>query len=385
MTREKRSAAGRPPNFVWEGDDPAAPGAPAGAGARPAAKQDTDKAVTAGAAGAAGAGATRTAVAPPPSADRTARGLPRGAAGRALIAAAVLVPLAGGTYVLVSSPTRHDAVATAARVTAVPDPARSATPSASPSPSVRPSPSPKPKPSPSATLAPSSAPVATRVVTVAAAPPAAAPSAAGPTQVGAWLLDGNALDATGAHDGTADTVTWSGGAAEFTGADDSEVTTSGPVLDTGAGDSFTVSAWLELTSFPVAPHYNATAVSQDASVDSGFYLQYFGPQNLWAFARVDSDTQSAAAHRALSDSTPQLDTWTHLVGVYDASRDALYLYVDGQLQGTAIDPTPFAANGDLAIGRAFYDGAATDGFTGLVKDVRVFDQALSSSEVGSLG
>lgn len=311
--------------------------------------------------------------------------------GRALVAAAVIVPLAGGAAGLTayygSGQRQHATALTIAETAPESAPATklAATPAADPSPSASPSASPTPSKSPSITP---SAPVSVVTVVKTVAAPAThvttAKSASSPL-VGDWSLNHTAADVTGKHNGTAYNVSWDGGAGIFTGGSDSFVSTAGPVLNTGPGKSFTVSASVFLVQIPTAPHYADTAVSQDAGTDSGFYLQYFQPGNCWAFSRVATDTTNpSTSYRATSSSTPQLNTWTHLVGVFNGATGKMSLYVDGKLEGTTSDPTPFASTGSLAIGRAFYDGGDTDGFDGLITQVQVYDVALSASQVAAL-
>jgi serine/threonine protein kinase len=206
--------------------------------------------------------------------------------------------------------------------------------------------------------------------------------ASGPAPIGSWSLAGSAADVTGAHPGTASNVSWGsghGGCGVFNGSS-SAITTSGPVLNTAAGSGFTVSAWVYLTK---GGNY-ATAVSQDSTIDSGFYLQYSGADNRWSFARVKSNATNIAGIRALSSAAPALNTWTHLVGVYDGSSGQLRLYVNGALEGRNTDTTPFAADGALVIGRAQFNGKAADWFPGDISDVEAFDQALTSGEIQAL-
>jgi len=231
---------------------------------------------------------------------------------------------------------------------------------------------------------PAAAPTPTPAVTARAAvtrPPA-------PHPVGSWPLDSRwgtvAVDARGAHPGTAANVQWCfsssvGRFASFNGAN-SDITTAGPVLHTGPGWSFTVSAWVNLAS---TSHFE-TAVSQDGKVSSGFYLQYSVADNRWAFSRVSSDTHQSQPDRALSFGPPVLGTWTHLVGVYDARDAQLRLYVNGRHEGTTTDTTPFATSGDLAIGRALSGGVPSDWFNGSIRSVKVFNTALTSAQVRAL-
>jgi hypothetical protein len=220
----------------------------------------------------------------------------------------------------------------------------------------------------------------------AAPPHSTASTPTRPDPVGSWPLDSSGTaftaDATGAHTSSASHVTYvpsHGGAGAFDGKD-SAITTSGPVLNTAAGSSFTVSAWVYLSDTDGF----ATAVSQDGAVNSGFYLQYNSNYKRWAFVRSLHDDSKPTAVRALSSAPPKLKTWTHLVGVFDASDEQLRLYVNGVQEGTASDSTPFAADGNFAIGRAQYLGGPVDWFRGDIQHVEVFTEALSSSQVKAL-
>jgi large repetitive protein len=197
-----------------------------------------------------------------------------------------------------------------------------------------------------------------------------------------WRLDqtsGTTVpDASGTgHPATATGVTWSGGAASFAGTSSQQIATNGPVLDTTG--SFTISAWVNLASTASA---SQTFVSQDASVDSGFFLKY--NSGSWQFSRPLTNTTSPAAARATATATSPTGTWTHLAGTYDASSGTMTLYVNGAQAATATDATPYAATGALAIGRSFYNGAVSDQVDGSVSDVQVYQQALPASSVSAL-
>ncbi|MFD8819803.1 LamG-like jellyroll fold domain-containing protein, partial [Streptomyces sp. NPDC059627] len=200
-----------------------------------------------------------------------------------------------------------------------------------------------------------------------------------PSPLDAWPLDETsgavAADDTGRYDGTAIAVGWGrgkDGAALFDGGT-SQIMTAGPVLRTAEGRSFTVSAWVALSSVPSS---FATAVSQDAGAASGFYLQYSPAENRWAFARPGL--------RALSFTVPKPDVWTHLVGVYEGVRNQLLLYVDGVQEAGINDSNPVAAHGPLVIGRATTGGVPADWFPGSIKQVQVFQRTLTAAQVKSL-
>ena len=74
--------------------------------------------------------------------------------------------------------------------------------------------------------------------------------------------------------------------------------------------------------------------------------------------------------------------WAHLVGVRDAANDLMSLYVDGVLLGTATDSSGDISNGEpMFIGEAPYGG---DSMSGDIKDVRIFNAALTEDQIGEI-
>ncbi|OKK10938.1 protein kinase [Streptomyces sp. CB02400] len=217
-----------------------------------------------------------------------------------------------------------------------------------------------------------------RATSPSSASPSSSPSATAPQPVGHWPLDETsgtvARDTAGGHHGTATGVTWGpgGGGAVFDGRG-SQIVTGGPVLETGEGRSFTVAAWVRLST---APGNWATAVSQDAEDASAFYLQYAVGENRWALSRP--------GQRAVGRSEPAVNVWTHLVGVCAGQARTLRLYVNGVQEAEAEDTNPMSATGPFIIGRASYGGQAVDFFPGAVRDVRVFDRALTAARIKNL-
>lgn len=225
-----------------------------------------------------------------------------------LIGSTALVVLAGAAYGVdtLSTQDPHDTAGAVALLQPTPVQAgTAASPSARPSPSKSaaktPSKSASPQKSsagglPQATTAVESSSAASSVATAPVAPQAQpAASVTLPAAAGDWPLNettGNtAFDSTGAHDATATDGWFTGGGFLLNGSN-SQAYTDGPVLSTGSGDSFTVSAWVDMTALPVSPAYDETAVSQDGNVNSAFYLQFTEPADRWAFDRpaADSDT-----------------------------------------------------------------------------------------------
>jgi RHS repeat-associated protein len=173
-----------------------------------------------------------------------------------------------------------------------------------------------------------------------------------------YKLNQSAADSAGNNAGTATGVTWStdhSGSATFNGTT-SVVTSAGPAVDTAG--SFTVSAWVDLTTAQSGKAVSAT---------NGFELRYDLTTNKWQFG-MGSVTAS-------SSSTPVLNTWTHLTGGYNAATGALQLYVNGALQASATDTSPVTARGPLLVGSAWKGGTS---------DVQVYSRVLTAAEVSSV-
>ncbi|MEV4562245.1 LamG-like jellyroll fold domain-containing protein [Nonomuraea sp. NPDC049419] len=157
--------------------------------------------------------------------------------------------------------------------------------------------------------------------------------------------------------------------------------TAGPVVDTT--QSFAVSAWVRLETGRLDQHYSV--VSQDGVRKSGFYLKYEGGIKKWVFGKAKTDTDESGWYQAVSNVTPAVNAWTHLVGVYDAVTRRLRIYVNGE-QGTDSGPLDLVwhAGGPLQIGRSKWLGAYVDQWPGLIDDVRVYDRSLGAVEAEEL-
>lgn len=206
--------------------------------------------------------------------------------------------------------------------------------------------------------------------------------------VGYWPLDdaagSSASDASGrGFTGTLNgNPTWVSGkigtALRFNGQN-SSVDMNRSVINTSNG--FSVAAWVQVSDLN-AFH---TAVSQDGNTISGFYLQTTpGSGGRFAFSLVNVDSTNSTTIRALSNFTPVMNTWYHIVGVYDSGSRQSRLYVNGVLHNTQSVPAPWNATGETVIGRAKWNGGATDFWPGLIDDVRIYNTILNDQDVLNL-
>ncbi|MFG1711010.1 LamG domain-containing protein [Nonomuraea sp. M3C6] len=153
--------------------------------------------------------------------------------------------------------------------------------------------------------------------------------------------------------------------------------TSLPVVNTG--QSFTISAWTRLRSVGM---YNVLA--QDGVLQSGFQLGV-NPTGKLVFKMPAADVAGDGTwSSAVSTSTAQLNTWTHLIGVYDGAAKQLKLYVNGQPNSVASNVTAWNAGGGLQIGRSLFDGAYHNYWPGDVDDIKVFGRAISDTDAQAL-
>lgn len=193
-----------------------------------------------------------------------------------------------------------------------------------------------------------------------------------PKPVGYWALTNDtpssANDLAGDHNGIATNANWASGCTNFDGKD-SQIVTNGPVLNTGPGASYTVA----VNVYAEKSSNFMTFVAQDGPTASTFYLQYSAADNRWAFSNTKV--------RALSDSPPAWQTWTKLVGVYNAATGEMQIYVNGIAEGTAFDDSPIPSTGDLTMGRAKSSGNPADWYLGAMNNVVVYQQALTAAQV----
>jgi formylmethanofuran dehydrogenase subunit C len=102
--------------------------------------------------------------------------------------------------------------------------------------------------------------------------------------------------------------------------------------------------------------------------------------DMWWFAIFDG-TNAPAVGSIISFNT----NWHHITGMRHQASDTIKLYVDGVLTSAATDTTA----GSLSTNTNTYIGARLQGglqraFPGLIDDVRIYNRALSASEIATL-
>ncbi|WP_327581747.1 DNRLRE domain-containing protein [Nonomuraea sp. NBC_00507] len=162
------------------------------------------------------------------------------------------------------------------------------------------------------------------------------------------------------------------------GAPDSYATTTGPVLNQSS--SFSISTWVKLNNSDAIQNL----VSQDGN-PFGLSIYYLG--NSWQKWRLQvSGSGGPTGYGTWVDSQKlvKADTWTHLVGMYDAAAGKIRLYVDGALSAeTDFQHTGTLTSGPFRIGSSQW-GSAAQYLQGSVDDMRVYQRALTVKEIKDL-
>jgi hypothetical protein len=194
---------------------------------------------------------------------------------------------------------------------------------------------------------------------------------------GTTAVDGSGNGITGTLNG----ATWTtageyGNALAFNGAS-SFVDLGIPPLLQNTG-SMTWAAWVFATATPAN---DGQIISQSAS-GGGWQLKTTpdtGPQTFGV--KVTGSTGQAYRY---SKTVRALNTWYHVAGVYNATTKSLDIYVNGVLDdGTLLGTVPAAQvlqNTNVNIGRrngGYY-------FSGVIDEVRVYNRALSASEIQTI-
>jgi hypothetical protein len=179
-------------------------------------------------------------------------------------------------------------------------------------------------------------------------------------------------------------------AAAFDGSSGYAATTQ-PVLNTHG--SFAVSLWAWL---PAGKENRfMVAATQGGTERRGFSLYHRPDGGGWTFMRATSDTADAAnvethqypcGNPPTSPNCPEagLDTWAHVVGVYDMEAGTISLYVNGRLEDTKPFTNRWEATGRLMLGASEAEGEIRNHMDGKLDDVRLFDRVITAGEVWQL-
>ncbi|MFI2362994.1 LamG-like jellyroll fold domain-containing protein [Promicromonospora sp. NPDC019610] len=146
---------------------------------------------------------------------------------------------------------------------------------------------------------------------------------------------------------------------------------------------FSVEAWVRPDTLPSGSGMSFVA-SQPGQQQMGFRLYYAGADGEWSFSQHDDDVAGATGPRATNAATVTPGKWVHLLGVHDASRKKLVLYVNGVAGPEITLDSPWTAAGPVMIGASRYGSTYGNYFDGLIDSVRTYDRIVTPSEAAAL-
>ncbi len=227
--------------------------------------------------------------------------------------------------------------------------------------------------------------------TAAAITPCPVEAAVNVSPAARWMLAGSPADCVSAP-ADSNALTVSNGAGWVTSAPRGQVlsVSGGSALATvpntgivNTADSFTVSIWVNLDSYN--PKEYSTVLALQGKAVTAFTLEYNPGWGGWAFNHTTSYGKNAAWVAAAGKTAPQTNTWTHLVGVYDASAHTATLYVDGDEVAQQTGVVGWDGNYQIALGgETDNNGATFDAMSGKLSDLQIFTAALPPQQVAAI-
>jgi len=198
-----------------------------------------------------------------------------------------------------------------------------------------------------------------------------------------YPLDGNANDASGnGHHGTPHGATFAGSpygqAASFDGNNDYiEIPAHADLSLT----QFTLACWCKGTGLSA----NRVLLKHGEALDdrSNFTLSFHWKRP--KRPQVSYESSSDANYHCYANATIEDNTWHFIVGTRN-SAGYLRIYIDGELDNTEqYSAPPAQINFPVTIGAGYQDGTTIQSFfAGLIDEVRIYNRALSESEIEEL-
>jgi hypothetical protein len=206
---------------------------------------------------------------------------------------------------------------------------------------------------------------------------------------GQWSFEGNMTDTAyvgGRHGTLHGDASYTGGAVgtavALTGTPGTYASAPNALR---TDSSFTVSAWARADRKP-STGASLAVLSQEGADQSGWYLNYRGPENRWVFMMASAGSTPDVRYLQ-SKEAPRVGEWAHLTGVYDRPAHSFKLYVNGVFNSSMqLPPTmvPWRADGPLNVGRSKWKGNFIDYWPGAIDEVKTFDRVLTDAEVLAL-
>ena len=191
------------------------------------------------------------------------------------------------------------------------------------------------------------------------------------------------------------TLTVQDGHSSGTNSDGTFTVTQGKVEGLGLSSvTFDGSAdYIDLTSYPaITGAFTVAGWVYDTHADSADYSAFYSVNSEHIWFGVEEDNTNPFVRLHIGGGSDYIDTaagtftknrWVHLIGTWDGTNGAIY--IDGVKQAVTVNGTlnnPGSASAKIGT----HDGNPTsqNQWTGKLKDIRIYQYALSSEQAGSL-
>jgi len=194
---------------------------------------------------------------------------------------------------------------------------------------------------------------------------------------GTTIADSSGNGNTGAISG----VGWSasgkyGSALSFSGTAGNVSIPNSPSVNISS--SYTVSAWINPTSLS-SSQYKTILIKGSSSC--GYWLQLTNANQISGGFELSSNCSSYTEHITTGVSL-QTNTWYHIATVFDNAANTFKIYLNGnQILSQTENSAPVPNTGNLTFGQSGYAGGNYERWSGLIDEVRVYNRALTQSEI----
>ncbi|WP_138500066.1 DUF4347 domain-containing protein [Nostoc sp. PA-18-2419] len=200
---------------------------------------------------------------------------------------------------------------------------------------------------------------------------------------GSTVLDSSGKNNNGSLINSSRTAGLYGQALQVAGKNSSHASIPASASLNSMTNQLTVSAWVRPNGKPVGFHAVVNRQIGTLLHPDQFFLGFGSRNNVttykWELGTTDGEGD-------VYKGTPVSDRWVHMVGTYNGST--INLYVDGvQIGSSPLTGNILVDNNPVTIGAAenYADGAPLgDRFNGLIDEVRIYNRALSATEVKNL-
>ncbi len=202
-----------------------------------------------------------------------------------------------------------------------------------------------------------------------------------PNLIAWWRLDGNPDDAAGSNHGSVYGGTWVpgwiNGALDFDGSDDYFETSDDTLLQFTMNDSFSISLW----TLPVESGCLLSKMkAENYDICFGYSLLWFDSDEALTLLLEGSYWFNMGIYTP-NGSAPA-GSWNHVVIVYDNRDVSIYINGQHQVDGYfSFDSGDTYPDKNLVLGAKSHRSIIENYFKGSIDDVRIFNKALSQSEI----